>query len=132
MTFSVKLLVCVIIVTIVWVLATFLTKPTDQKTLRSFYQLCHPGGPGWRKVVMDAKAEGLDIDQKNAIGDWKLPMQILCVLLGCVTIYASLFAVGNFVYGNMTWGIILIGVALVTVFILFKSFGKIGVESSAD
>ena len=69
------------------------------------------------------------IDQKNAIGDWKLPMQILCVFLGCVTIYASLFSVGNFVYGNTTWGFILIAFAVVSVFALFKCFGKIGVES---
>ena len=129
---KVQLLVCIIVVSFVWVLTTLLTKPAEKKTLRSFYKLCHPGGPGWRKVVEEARAEGEDIDQKNAIGDWKLPMQILCVLLGCVTIYASLFAIGNFVYGNTVWGIILTGVALVTVCILFKSFGKIGVESSTD
>ncbi len=130
--FSVKLLVCVVIVTIVWVITTLVTKPTDKKTLRSFYKLCHPGGPGWRKVVMEAKADGEDIDQKNAIGDWKLPMQIMCVFLGCVAIYSSLFAVGNFVYGNVMWGVILAGVALAATVCLFVSFNKIGVESSAD
>ncbi|MFZ9011756.1 MAG: sodium:solute symporter family transporter, partial [Anaerohalosphaeraceae bacterium] len=129
--FSVQLLVCVGVVTIVWMVTTLITPAVDTKTLRSFYKLCHPGGPGWRKVVMDAQADGEDIDQKNAIGDWKLPIQILCVFLGCVAIYASLFAIGNFVYGNMMWGFILIGIALVTVFFLFKSFNKIGVESSS-
>ena len=127
--FAVQLLVCVIVVTISWVLATFVTPAVDKKKLRSFYQLCHPGGPGWRKVVLEARADGEEIDQKNAIGDWKLPMQILCVFLGCITIYASLFSVGNFVYGNNAWGFILIGFALVSVFALFKCFGKIGVES---
>ncbi len=127
--FSVQLLVCVVVVTIAWILTTLITPAVDTKTLRSFYRLCHPGGPGWRKVVMEAKADGEDIDQKNAIGDWKLPIQILCVFLGCVAIYASLFAIGNFVYGNMVWGFVMIGTALVAVFFLFKSFGKIGVES---
>ena len=127
--FSVQLLVCVIIVTIVWIVTTVVTKPADKHTLRNFYKLCHPGGPGWRKVVLDARAEGQEIDQKNAIGDWKLPMQILCVFLGCVAIYASLFSVGNFVYGNMLWGFILSGIALAAVFALFKSFSKIGIES---
>ncbi len=130
--FSVQLLVCVIVVTIVWVLTTLVTPAVDTKTLRSFYRLCHPGGPGWRKVVQEARADGEDIDQKNAIGDWKLPVQILCVFLGCVAVYASLFAIGNFVYGNRVWGFVLIGVAIVTVYFLFRSFGKIGVESSAD
>ena len=87
------------------------------------------GGPGWKKVVADAKADGEDIDEKNAIGDWKLPVQILCVFLGCVAIYSSLFSVGNFVYGNKAWGFILIGVTAAATFALFKCFGKIGVES---
>jgi Na+/proline symporter len=130
--FSVQLLVCIVVVTVVWVVTTLVTPAVDTKTLRSFYRLCHPGGPGWRKVVMEAKADGEDIDQKNAIGDWKLPMQILCVFLGCLAIYASLFAIGNFAYGNMVWGFIMIGIAIVTTFFLFKSFGKIGVESSSD
>ena len=132
MIFPVQLLICVVLVTITWVVTTFVTPAVDAQTLRSFYRLCHPGGPGWRKVVMEAKADGEDIDQKNAIGDWKLPRQVLCVFLGCLTIYSSLFAIGNFVYGNMLWGLIMIGLALVTVFLLFKSFGKIGVESSTD
>ncbi len=127
--FAVQLLVCVVVVTLSWVIATFITPAVDKKKLRSFYQLCHPGGPGWRKVVLEARADGEEIDQKNAIGDWKLPMQILCVFLGCVTIYASLFSVGNFVYGNKAWGFILIAFALVSVFALFKCFGKFGVES---
>ena len=126
--FSVKLLVSVAVVTVVWLLTTFVTPAVDRQTLRSFYKLCHPGGPGWRKVVAEAKADGEDIDLKDAIGNWTLPMQILCVFLGCVAIYSSLFAVGNFVYGNMAWGVGLAVVAGGATFVLFKSFGKIGVE----
>ncbi len=127
--FPVQLLVCVILVTITWLLTTFITPPVDKKTLRNFYRLCHPGGPGWCKVVLEARADGEEIDTKNAISDWKLPIQVLCVFLGCVAIYSSLFAVGNFVYGNLIWGFILIAVVLVTIFILFRSFSKIGVET---
>ncbi len=129
LTFSVKLLVCVIMVTIVWMVTTLLTKPADKQTLRNFYRLCHPGGPGWRKVVQEAEADGDHIDSTNAVGDWKLPIQILCAFQGCVAIYASLFSVGNFVYGNMLWGFILAGVAVAMIIWLLKSFGKIGVES---
>ena len=129
LVFSVQLLVCVIVVSITWLVTAFVTPPVDKKTLRNFYKLCHPGGPGWRKVVSDARAEGEEIDVKDGINDWKLPVQILCVFLGCVAIYSSLFSVGNFVYGNMVWGIVLAGVALVATLALFKSFHKIGVES---
>ena len=129
LNFPVQLLVCVFFVTVSWLLTTFLTPAVDKQTLRKFYKLCHPGGPGWSKIVREAREDGEDIDTKNAIGDWKLPTQVLCVFLGCVAIYGSLFAVGNFVYGNIGWGIALIIVACVTIFMLFKSFGKIGVES---
>jgi hypothetical protein len=132
LAFSVQLLVCVAFVTVAWLVTTLVTAPAEKKTLRSFYRLCHPGGPGWRKVVEQARADGEEIDQKNSIGDWKLPIQILCILLGCVTIYCSLFSIGNFVYGNKVWGFVLIGVAAVSVLALFKCFGKIGVESSSD
>ncbi|MHC5146426.1 MAG: Na+:solute symporter, partial [Planctomycetota bacterium] len=87
---------------------------------------------GWRKVVAEAKADGEDIDGKNAIGDWKLPVQILCVFLGCVAIYSSLFSVGNFVYGNIEWGFILAGVALAATIALFMSFSRTGIESGDD
>ena len=130
--FSVQLLTCVIIVTIVWVVTTLLTKPANKETLRSFYRLCHPGGPGWKKVVLEAQAEGINIDEKNAIGDWKLPLQILCCFFGCVAIYASLFSVGNFVYGNNIWGYILAGAAIAATAALFMCFGKIGIESDND
>jgi hypothetical protein len=83
-------------------------------------------------VVEEARAEGEEIDQKNSIGDWKMPIQILCVFLGCITIYSSLFSIGNFVYGNKGWGYILMVLAAVSVFALFKFFGKIGTESSTD
>jgi Na+/proline symporter len=130
--FSVQLLACVGIVTVVWVITTLVTRPADTQTLRRFYRLCHPGGPGWRKVVQAAKADGVDIDPKNAIGDWRLPMQILCVFLGCVAIYMSLFAVGNFIYGNIVWALVLVGIALAATVALFKLFTKIGVESGNE
>lgn len=126
--FPVQLLACVILVTAAWLVTTLVTRPADKATLRKFYRLCHPGGPGWRKVVEDARRDGEDIDARNAVGDWKLPMQLLCVFLGCVAIYALLFSVGNFIYGNLVWGFVLIGVAGLAVLLLFKSFGKIGIE----
>lgn len=126
--FPVQLMVCVILVTLVWVGVTLVTPPADKNTLRNFYRLCHPGGPGWRKVVEDARKDGETIDVKDAVNDWRLPMQLICVFLGCVAIYALLFAVGNFVYGNLTWGLVLIGVAAVAVVLLFRFLGKIGIE----
>ncbi len=128
LVFPVQLLICVGFVTLAWVGTTLLTKPAETATLRSFYKLCHPGGPGWKKVVLDARADGEEIDQKEGITDWKLPIQLLCVFLGCVAIYSSLFAVGNFVYGNPLAGGLMTLLAAGAMFVLFRSFGKLGAE----
>lgn len=130
LVFPVQLLVTVILVTIAWLLTSYIAPATDTRTLRDFYKLCHPGGPGWKKVVEDARKDGEEIDQKNAISDWKLPIQLLSVFLGCVAIYSSLFAVGNFLYGNTVWGILTATVAIISTVLLFKEFNKIGAEST--
>jgi len=129
--FSVQLLLCVGLVTVVWVTVTLLTRPADRETLRRFYRICHPGGPGWRKIVLEARAQGIELDCRNDVGDWKLPMQILCVFLGCAAIYAFLFSVGNFVYGNPVWGSVLAAAAGVATLLLFKCVSRIGIENES-
>ena len=141
---SMKFLLTVGITTVTWIVTTLVTKPESTETLRRFYKFCHPGGPGWRKVVKDARAEGIEIDVKDYAGSaWKMPIQMLCIFFGAVAIYCSLFSVGCFVYssrklvlagglGYSGWGYILGGIALVSVFILFKCFGKLGAESNKE
>lgn len=132
LVFPVQLMVTVILVTIAWILTSYVTPQTDTRTLREFYKLCHPGGPGWRKVVEDARADGEEIDQKHAISDWRLPIQLLSVFLGCVAIYSSLFAIGNFLYGNLLWGALTTALAVISTVLLFKEFNKIGAETSPE
>ena len=36
--------------TIVWLIVTYLTKPTEEKTLIEFYRKIHPGGILWKKI----------------------------------------------------------------------------------
>ncbi|NWK54659.1 hypothetical protein HW115_03490 [Verrucomicrobiaceae bacterium N1E253] len=123
-TFSVKLILMVVVVTISWILGTLLTKPVSKEVLYKFYRQCHPGGPGWAKVIADAKAEGVDLQGKDGI-DWQMPLKLLCVFVGCVVIYGALFSVGSFIYGNMTGGIILGVVSVAGIIFLMKAFTKI-------
>jgi SSS family solute:Na+ symporter len=125
---AMKFLIAVISTTIAWLAGTFLTKPEDQKTLRTFFRKCHPGGPGWAKVVTEARAEGDMIDEKIHGQAWEMPVQILCVFLGCVVVYCSLFSIGGFVYGRDTQGTILGVIAVVGTVSLFKLFGKLRAE----
>ncbi len=123
--FTVKLLIAVLCTTIAWVATTFLTKPETKETLRSFYRLTRPGGPGWKKVIVEAEADGDMIDEENDGKPWEMPIQILLVFIGCIVIYSSLFSIGNFLFGNiLTAGFLLVIAISGTVF-LFKSFGKL-------
>ena len=45
-----SLIVTVAVTTVVWLAATYLTPPTDDATLRRFYTLARPAGPGWAAV----------------------------------------------------------------------------------
>lgn len=109
-----KILSGVGITTIAWLLVTFLTKPADDDTLRSFYKRIRPGGPGWKKVVEKAAAEGIVLQKADEL-KWDVPTGIICMLLGVVAIYSSLFAVGQLLYGNLVlvlvFGVIAIGAA---------------------
>ena len=123
-TFSVKLMLMVIVVTISWLLGTFLSKPVSKEVLYNFYRQCHPGGPGWAKVLRDAKAEGVDLNGKEGV-DWQMPLKLLCVFIGCAVIYGSLFSIGSFIYGNTPWGIGLGAVAIGGLIFLMFAFKKI-------
>ncbi|HUH12318.1 MAG TPA: sodium:solute symporter family protein [Longimicrobiales bacterium] len=94
---SLKLVLGVSITTIAWLAVTALTRPTEEGTLRGFYRLVRPGGPGWRRVVERARAEGEPLPDT---GDWTVPQGILAMVAGTLSIYSALFATGYWLYGR--------------------------------
>jgi SSS family solute:Na+ symporter len=86
------------ITTLSWVIATFISKPTDAATLRKFYDKVRPAGPGWAKVRAES---GLPASPDS------LPMALLGTILGVTVIWTGLFATGSFLYGNISQGSIL-------------------------
>ncbi|GIS56712.1 MAG: hypothetical protein CM1200mP1_06500 [Candidatus Neomarinimicrobiota bacterium] len=44
-----KIVFGAILTTLVWIVATFVTPPDDEKTLQNFVNKINPGGPGWSK-----------------------------------------------------------------------------------
>lgn len=79
-------------------------------------------------MVAEARADGDMIDEKIHGQAWEMPVQILCVFLGCVAIYCSLFTIGGLVYGQNVRASVLGGTALLSTFFLFKLFRKLNVE----
>ena len=110
-----------IVTTIIWITTTIITKPESKEVLRSFYKRIQPGGPGWTKVVEEAKTDNVEIDTGEK---WSVPSGILAMLLGVVLIYTIMFATGHWIYGHTTSALTLTGVALVSGFLLIKAWGR--------
>ena len=121
-----KLIIGVGITTSSWIFVTLVTKPTSDKTLRSFYSLVQPGGPGWEKVLQRAKADNEPVVETAKKGD--LPFGILCMVLGCFAVYSALFSVGCWIYANYTSAITLTVVAIVSTVLLIKAWSKLDIK----
>lgn len=65
-----------------------LTKPEENKVLYRFYKITKPGGPGWKKIYADAKAEGVSLEDENA--KWTVPSGVLAMIIGCILVYGCL------------------------------------------
>ncbi|ADY29102.1 sodium:solute symporter family protein [Cellulophaga lytica] len=111
-----------LVTTIIWVAATFMTKPESNEVLNSFYKKIQPGGPGWKKVVDNAKADKIDIVNPNE--KWSVPSGIGAMVLGCVLIYTCMFATGYWIYGETIKALIFTGIALVAGLLLIKAWNK--------
>ena len=120
---DIQLVLGVAITTVSWVLVTLLTSPSDKTTLNEFYKITQPGGPGWDKVVSDAKEDGIDLDTEKRA--WNVPTGILCMLVGSVGIYGALFSTGYFIYGEYLEGFILFSVTILAFVLLRKLMKKL-------
>ena len=88
---STALLVSIAFTTVVWVIVTLLTPATDPATLRRFYELTRPAGPGWNAIRRDtALPPSPD----------SIPQMLLGWSAGIAFVYAGLFGTGNLIYGR--------------------------------
>lgn len=113
----------VLVTTVVWVVVTYVTQAESKTVLQKFYIKIQPGGPGWNKVVNEAKEDNIEIVKTNE--GWSVPSGIIAMFVGCAFIYSIMFATGNFIYGNYTDAFMLIGVGLITGIALLKLWKKI-------
>ncbi len=97
-----------LLTTIVWIAATYFTPPDSDDTLRNFVKKVNPGGPGWTKF-----------SELNTNEPWPVPIGILCMILGCISIYSILLGVGQLIYGHNI-GFSLIGLSLASALALMR------------
>ncbi|WP_430428789.1 sodium:solute symporter family protein [Maribacter litoralis] len=113
----------VVVTTIIWLVATFMTQPESNETLRSFYKKIQPGGPGWSKVVNEAKTDAVEIVKKKE--KWSVPAGITAMLLGVLLIYSIMFATGYWIYGRTTQAIVLSVVSIIAGVLLIKAWNRL-------
>lgn len=113
----------VALTTVCWVAATYMTKPTDDATLRRFIELTNPGGRGWQPVMERAKALGVRIETRHDAVN--LPAGILCMVLGCLAVYGTLFSIGNWIYGQIGMAVLLLGIATVSTGAILKLWDRV-------
>jgi Na+/proline symporter len=121
-----QLIIGVTITTFSWILITYLTPEEDKKVLREFYKKIQPGGRGWKKVVDEAKEEGIDLKGKKEA--WDVPTGILCMILGCFFVYSILFSIGYFLYSEFNFAIILLTVSIISLILLQKAWKRLKMQ----
>ncbi|MGH7694305.1 MAG: sodium:solute symporter family protein [Gemmatimonadaceae bacterium] len=97
----VSLIVTVAATTVIWLIATYVARPTDTATLHSFYSLVRPAGPGWKAIREQTNLEPSPDSLTTALLGW---------IAGCFFVYAGLFGTGSFIYGHTTAGFLWLGV----------------------
>ena len=135
-----RMCIGVAITTIAWMVATFITKPTNMETLKNFYTLIRPNQNGWQPVISHlntATAEFYGNKNLLTIGktqtndtsavhltESRLAQEILMMFLGCIMIYAALFSTGQFLYGAYIYAIVLAVISIICAVFIAKILKK--------
>jgi Na+/proline symporter len=114
--FPESLFLIVAFTTVVWIVVTFVTKPTDVETLKKFFTRIHPGG--WWKPVAELLP---DVRQDSGYGkliiDW---------IAGVLLVYNTLFGLGKLILGDYSTALMFFIVAGLAEAILIMHIMKIG------
>jgi Na+/proline symporter len=110
--FPISLFYLVAGTTFVWLIVTFLTKPTDEKVLIEFYKRVHPGGKLWKPI--SSKLPEIK-DNSNFV------VMFVNWILGVILVYTSLFGIGSLILAEYTNALIYFAIALISILIILKN-----------
>lgn len=129
--FAITTIVQVGITTVAWLITAFVGPTTERATLVSFVQKVKPVGPGWTAIRAEAGVSDGEVSEENRIG-----LAFAGWVSGCLVIWSSLFAIGNFLYApgdasrlNDAW--LLTGVFVVSGVVLLQVTRKLWNQRTA-
>jgi Na+/proline symporter len=130
--FAETTLVQVGLTTLAWVITAYVGPQTDRATLLAFYRKVKPAGPGWTDIRAEAGVSEGEVAQENRSG-----AAFVGWIAGCVVIWSSLFAIGNFLYAagdpkRLTMAWILTGVFAVSGYALLRITRQLWADSTAS
>jgi len=110
-----KLISGIAVTTVAWVLAAYIGPRTDMAVLEKFCRELRPQGPGWSAVRKRVPAS-----DDGETGD-NIPLALLNVFVGCLSVYALLFGVGYVLYGHYVPAVILLVIGSAGIGFLVRS-----------
>ena len=118
-----SLLIFVAWSSLVWLAVTFLTRPTDEKTLLSFYRKVHPGGVLWKPIAQKLPDVKGDSGYLQLFIDW---------LAGVVLVMFGVFGIGKIIFGELGLGLLFLATSALAGGAIYWHLSKIGWEKVGD
>ncbi|MHB9070803.1 MAG: sodium:solute symporter family protein [Sedimentisphaerales bacterium] len=118
-----SLLIIVVWSTFVWLIVTFITRPTDEAKLISFYRKVHPGGIGWKRIAVKLPDIESDKGFLQLFFDWAA---------GCVLVIFTLFGIGKIIFGQIQLGFLFLAIAVVAAGVIYWHLSRYGWEKLRD
>src|SRR5436309_12029058 len=81
------------VTTLLWIIVTLITPPESQEVLVRFYRQMRPQVTGWKPIAALAPEVPLTCD---------LSRNLLAWFIGCIMVYAMLFAIGQLCLGRFS------------------------------
>lgn len=115
--YGIILIIIVAWSSLVWLSVTFLTPPTKEEKLKSFYRRVHPGTKGWRKISETMPEVEGDKGYLQLFINW---------FCGCILVMFTLFGFGKIIFGETLTGLVLLGIAMLGGGIIYWNLSRIG------
>jgi hypothetical protein len=119
--FAHTVLYSVAFTTLCWLVAAYVTPPTSRDVLIAFYRKVHPSGPGWRVIREEA---GIS-EAEGARHSDRMGQATIGWIAGCLTIWSSLFTIGNVLYGRYQLALALFAVFLISGIVLIGIINRL-------